>query len=479
MKYEAVIGLEIHIQLATRTKMFCPCPVPPDDAVPNTYTCPVCLGMPGALPVPNEEAVNFALMLAEALNCRVNKRSLFARKNYFYPDLPKGYQITQDEIPIGEEGFLMVQTADGQKKIRIRRIHLEEDAGKSFHPMGFEEYTLVDFNRCGVPLIEIVSYPDMRSPEEAADYVRTMRQLVTYLGICHGDMEKGNLRVDANISVRPEGATELGRRTEIKNLNSFRFLQRALEYEIQRHIQILESGGEVVTETLLWNESEGRTYSMRNKEESSDYRYFPEPDLLPLVVTDEQIEKARSMVGELPAERMARFESAYGLPTDVVAQLCARKDFSDYADEVLSDVKDKRAAANWLLTELVRILNENNWRISQFPVSPKNLVELLKKLESGEISRPIAKDIFRRMVQTGKTAGELIEEMGVKVIADENALQSVVEQVLAENPDAVEKFRKGKTNIIGFIIGQVMKKTKGQADPKVVNQIVMRKLKTS
>ena len=480
MKYETVIGLEIHIQLSTRTKMFCSCPVPPEDAIPNTYVCPVCLGMPGTLPVPNEEAVNYALMLAAALGCRVNRKSIFARKNYFYPDLPKGYQITQDEIPIAEEGKLTIETPDGGRKdIRIRRIHLEEDAGKSFHTMGFENYTLVDFNRCGVPLIEIVSYPDISSPEEAAAYVRAMRQLVTYLGICAGDMEKGNLRVDANVSVRPAGQTQLGKRTEIKNLNSFRFLQKALEYEVNRHIQILESGGEVVTETLLWNEREEKTYAMRTKEESSDYRYFPEPDLLPLIVSEEQIERAKSMVGELPAERIARFEREYSLEHDVAVQLCARKDISDYADEVLTSVEDKKGAANWILTELARILNERNWKISQFPVPPENLADLLKKLEKGKISRPIAKDLFRKMVDTKKTAEDLIKEMGIQVISDRASLESVVDQVIAENPDAVEKFKKGKTNIVGFFVGQVMKKTRGQADPKVVNQIVLEKLKTS
>ena len=459
--------------------MFCSCPVPPDDAVPNTYTCPVCLGMPGVLPTPNEEAVNYALMLAEALKCRINKKSIFARKNYFYPDLPKGYQITQDEIPIGEEGTLEIKTSSGKKIVRIKRIHLEEDAGKSFHTMGFENYTLVDFNRCGVPLIEIVSYPDISSPEEAAEYVRTMRQLVTYLGICGGDMEKGNLRVDANVSVRPVGQKQLGNRTEIKNLNSFRFLQKALEYEVKRHIQILESGGKVVTETLLWNEREERTYPMRTKEESADYRYFPEPDLLPLVVSDEQIEAAKARVGELPAQRIERFEREYSLSADIVEQLCARKDFSDYADQVLKAVSDRRGAANWLLTELMRILNEKNWRITQFPVPAPDLADLLNRLEKGEISRPIAKDIFRKMVETQKSAGELIEEMGIEVISDESSLEAVVEEVIAENPDAVEKFKKGKTSIVGFFVGQVMKKTKGQADPKVVNKIVLEKLKTS
>ncbi len=476
MNYETVIGLEIHIQLSTDTKMFCGCPVLDFDAIPNTSTCPVCLGLPGALPVPNKKAIRYALMLAQALKCKINKNSIFARKNYFYPDLPKGYQITQDEIPIAEDGKLTIELEDGSTKdIRIMRIHLEEDAGKSFHTLGYTDYTLLDFNRCGVPLIEIVSQPDLSSSREAAIYVMTIRRLVTYMGICGGDMEKGNLRVDANVSVRPEGRKEFGNRTEIKNLNSFKFLQKALDYEVRRHIKILESGERVITETLLWDESESRTFSMRTKEEASDYRYFPEPDLLILNVSEQDIEDAKNMVRELPEERISRFERDYSLEHRIVLQLCSSKDISDYADEVLRNVNDTQTAANWLLTEIMGVLNERSWNISEFPVPPDYIAELLIMMENKKLSRPLAKKVFREMIENRKKPHQIVEEMGVKVIADENKLETIVDEVLAENADAVQKYIQGKTNVLGFLVGHVMKNTRGQADPKMVNQIILKK----
>ena len=478
MIYEAVIGLEIHIQLTTRTKMFCSCPVVGYDVPPNTAVCPVCLGMPGALPVPNKKAVHYALMLANALKCKINKRSIFARKNYFYPDLPKGYQITQDEIPIAEDGKLLLRLPDGaQKVVRIRRIHLEEDAAKSYH-IGTGEITLVDFNRCGVPLIEIVSEPDMRTPLEAATYVMKLRQLVTYLGICAGDMEKGNLRVDANVSVRKIGQTEFGTRTELKNLNSFRFLQKALQYEIERHIKLLEAGEKVEKQTLLWDERQSKTVLMRTKEESSDYRYFPEPDILELVVTDDQISNAEKDVGELPDERIERFMRSYNLSRELAESLCATKSFSDYADRVLEAVKDKKAASNWLLVEVMRIINEKNISADELKVSPEELAKLLNMLSYGEITRPIAKEVFKRMAESGDRVEEIISSMQVKVINDDSQIEKIVDEVLQENADAVRKYKAGKKGVFGFFMGQIMKKTRGQVDPKVVNKILLEKLES-
>lgn len=473
--YEIVIGLEIHIQLSTKTKMFCSCPVMGYDEIPNTATCPICLGYPGALPVPNKQAIDYATMLALALNCNINRKSIFARKNYFYPDLPKGYQITQDEIPFATNGQLEFELPDGSKKVcRIKRIHLEEDAGKSIHsPMG---KTLIDFNRCGVPLIEIVSEPDLNSPQEASAYVSTLRQLVIYLGICAGDMEKGHLRVDANISVRPSGEKTLGNRTELKNLNSFRFLQRALEFEINRHIEILGSGGKIQTETLLWDQKKGETRPMRTKEEASDYRYFPEPDLLPLVLTEEIIERARKNLPELPAQRIARFEKDYELEHTETIQLCADKEFSEWADIVLKNVSNKKLATNWLLTELFAILNDRKCSVGELPFGPVHFAQLVNMLDNKRLSGPLAKDILAKMTASGEEPEKIVKQLNIEVVSDTSVIEKIADEVIFENPDVVAKYKKGKMEALGFLVGQIMKKTKGRAEPKSVNEILKKKL---
>jgi len=484
MEYEAIIGLEVHAQLLTRTKMFCSCSSE-YGAPPNTNTCPVCLGLPGALPVVNREAVSLAIKAALALNLKINEYSRFDRKNYFYPDLPKGYQITQYEYPLAENGYIEVPDDErypggSATKIRIKRLHLEEDAGKLIHPgqaaIDEVEFSYVDFNRCGVPLIEIVSEPDIRSPAQAAAYMKTLRQILRYIGVCEGNLEEGNMRCDANVSVRPKGSREFGVRTEVKNINSFRFVEKALAYEIKRHIELIESGKEVVHETRLWDSQTQTTRSMRGKEEEHDYRYFPEPDLVPLIVDKDWIERVKGQMPELPRQRAIRFQEQYGLPEYDAGVLTAEKEIADYFEEAAKLHRDPKAVSNWVMTEVLRIVKEEDADIRRFPVTPQKLASMLDLIASGKISKTMGKEVFAEMYKTGKDPDRIVEEKGLSKITDTALLEAEIDKVLAANPQQVEKYKAGKTKLLGFFVGQVMKATKGKADPKLVNEILKKKL---
>jgi len=473
--WEAVIGLEIHVQMKTKTKMFCSCPVE-FGAEPNTNVCPVCLGMPGALPVINKKAVEYGIRASLALNCDVHNFSVFARKHYFYPDLPKGYQISQYELPLATNGYLDVELEDGTaKRVRIRRLHLEEDAGKNIHE---GKKTYVDLNRAGTPLMEIVTEPDINSPEEARVFLETLRNVMRYIGVSDADMEKGQLRCDINVSIRPKGSKEFGTRVEIKNVNSFRFVQKALEYEIERQIKVKEKGGEIVQETRTFDPSTGKTYTMRTKEEAEDYRYFPDPDLLPLKVSDEEINRIRENMPELPHQRLERYLNL-GLDKKVAKPLVDHKEYGDYFEEVLKLHNDPKAVANWLLNDLLGNLRDFEIPWEENPITPEKLAELLKLIKDGTISVKIAKQLLKEMIQTGKSAAKLVEEKGLKQITDEGAIKQVVEEVLKENPDAVEKYKSGQTKVIGFLVGQVMRKTRGKANPQLVNKLLRELLEQS
>jgi aspartyl-tRNA(Asn)/glutamyl-tRNA(Gln) amidotransferase subunit B len=466
--WEAVIGLEIHVQMKTATKMFCSCKVE-FGAEPNSNVCPVCLGMPGALPVINKKAVEYGIRAGLALNCKIHNLSVFARKHYFYPDLPKGYQISQYELPLATDGYLDIELEDGtSKRVRIRRLHLEEDAGKNIHE---GKKTYVDLNRAGTPLMEIVTEPDINSPEEARIFLETLRNVMRYIGVSDADMEKGQLRCDINVSIRPKGSKELGTRVEIKNVNSIRFVQKALEYEIERQIKVKERGGQIVQETRTFDPSTGKTYTMRSKEEAEDYRYFPDPDLLPLKVSDEWINRVRESMPELPHQRLERYINL-GLDKNVAKALVDHKEYGDYFEEVLKLYEDPKAVANWVLNDLLGNLRDLEIPWEENPVTPQRLAELLKLIKDGTISVKIAKGLLKEMLQTGKSAKQLVEEKGLKQITDEGAIKQIVEEVLKENPDAVEKYKNGQTKVIGFLVGQVMRKTKGKANPQLVNKIL-------
>jgi aspartyl-tRNA(Asn)/glutamyl-tRNA(Gln) amidotransferase subunit B len=477
MNYETVIGLEVHAQLLTKTKIFCSCSTG-FGAEPNTHVCPVCLGMPGVLPVLNRQVVEYTLRAALAMHCEVRERNYFARKNYFYPDLPKGYQISQYEAPIAEHGWLEIATDAGPKRIGITRIHMEEDAGKLVHSDEFAaaEVSFVDFNRTGVPLIEIVSEPDLRSPEDAVEYVRTLRNILVYLEVCDGNMQEGSLRCDANISLRPLGTDKFGTRTELKNMNSFRHVQRALAFEIERQKRVLESGGDVIQETRLWNEESGKTIGMRGKEESHDYRYFPEPDLLPLVIDREWIERVKNSLPEMPEEKRARFMGEYNLPEYDAGVLCADKNLADYFEAVVREGVEAKRASNWIMTELLRELNRDEREIAECPVRPEALAGLFKLVDKGTISGKMAKSVFMEMYSSGRLAEEIVEDKGLEQVTDEAAINSVIEKVIAENPRQVEQFKAGKDKVIGFFVGQVMKATQGKANPQKVNELLKKKL---
>jgi aspartyl-tRNA(Asn)/glutamyl-tRNA(Gln) amidotransferase subunit B len=468
-KWEAVIGLEIHVQMKTNTKMFCGCKVSFGDE-PNTNVCPVCLGLPGALPVINKKAVEYGIKAALALNCEVQPYSVFARKHYFYPDLPKGYQISQYEAPLATNGFLEIENEEGQtKKIRIKRLHLEEDAGKNIHE---GKKTYVDLNRAGTPLMEIVTQPDISSPSEARIFLENLRNIMRYLGVSDADMEKGQLRCDINVSIRPKGSKELGTRVEIKNVNSFRFVQKALEYEIERQIKLKERGEKIEQETRTFDPATGKTYSMRGKEEAEDYRYFPDPDLVPLKISVEYIENLRKNLPELPHQRLKRYIESLGLAKKVALPLVNYKEYGDYFEEVLRYYPKPKEVANWLLNDLLGNLREKNIAWENNPITPKKLAELLQLIEKGVISVKIAKELLKEMINTGKSASQLVEEKGLKQITDEEAIKEIVKEVLKENPDAVEKYRKGIKKVIGFLVGQVMRKTRGKANPKLVNKVL-------
>ncbi len=468
MSWEAVIGLEVHVQINTKTKAFCGCSTR-FGAEPNTQTCPVCLGMPGQLPVLNIEAVHKTILTGLAIDADINLISRFDRKNYFYPDLPKGYQISQFPLPLVEHGHLMIPTSGGEKRIGITRIHMEEDAGKSLHE-GLEGVSHIDLNRSGVPLMEIVSEPDMRSSEEAVAYLKQLHQLVRFLDVSDADMEKGQFRCDANVSVRRSGEP-FGTRTELKNLNSFRFIRQAIEHEINRQIELIEDGGTVIQETRLYDASRGETRPMRGKEEAHDYRYFPEPDLPPLVIQQKEVDAIRAGMPELPSQMRRRFETEYGLSAydaDVLSQ--SRELAAYFEDVVAAHPSDAKRCANWVANELLGRLKENGTEISGSPVSSRSLARLLDRIADNTISGKIAKDVLDAMLETGKDADRIIEEKGYRQITDTAAIDGIIRQVMDEHPAQVAQYRAGKDKLIGFFVGQVMKATRGQASPGLVNQ---------
>ncbi|HEX7359130.1 MAG TPA: Asp-tRNA(Asn)/Glu-tRNA(Gln) amidotransferase subunit GatB [Bryobacteraceae bacterium] len=476
-KYEPVIGLEVHVQLGTKTKIFCRCPVE-FGAAPNTNVCPVCLGLPGALPVLSRQAVELAIGAALALRCCVNPFSRFARKNYFYPDLPKGYQISQYDQPLAEHGYLEILTAAGKKRIGITRVHMEDDAGKSLHE-GFKDsdrFTYVDLNRSGTPLIEIVSEPDMRSPDEAYAYVTEIKQIMQYIGVSDCDMEKGQLRCDANISVRLRGARDFGTKAEVKNLNSFRFLKMALEYEIERQIGVLEAGGKVIQETRLFNTDTGQTAGMRSKEEAHDYRYFLEPDLVPLRVSHHWLHTVKSALPELPQDRRDRFVNEYGLREYDAQVLTLTRAMADYFESAVKAGGDGRATANWVTGDLMGLLKAAGKEIGDSPVLPHHLGELVALIGKGELSGKLAKEILPKMFETGESATVIMDREGLRQISDAGALERLVEEAIAANPKQVEQYKSGKTAVLGFLVGQVMKASRGQANPAAVNRLLSRKL---
>jgi aspartyl-tRNA(Asn)/glutamyl-tRNA(Gln) amidotransferase subunit B len=475
MEFETVIGLEVHAQLLTNSKIFCSCSTT-FGAAPNTHTCPVCLGMPGVLPVLNRTVVEYTIRLALATHCSIARTSRFARKNYFYPDLPKGYQISQYELPVAEHGWIDIEVHGESKRIGITRIHLEEDAGKLVHDET-KPFSYVDFNRTGVPLIEIVSEPDLRTPEEASIYLKKLRDIVRYLDICDGNMEEGSLRCDANISLRPMGSERLGVKTELKNMNSFRFVQRALEYEIKRQRAILEQGGTIVQETRLWDSDKGVTHGMRGKEEAHDYRYFPDPDLVPVLVTDEWIENVRSGLPELPEAKKARFIQEYGLPEQDAVVLTSSKDLAAYFEACVARFSQPKKVSNWIMAELLRELNRDDREIDQCPVTPEALAGLLKMTDENIISGKIAKSVFEEMYATGKPPETIVEQKRLKQVTDEGEIGKVIESVLTAHPDQVEEYRAGKDKLLGFFVGQIMKQTQGKANPKIVNEVLREKLK--
>jgi len=476
--YEPVIGLEVHAQLLTRSKLFCSC-ANRFGAPPNTLVCPVCLGLPGALPVPSREAVTLALRAALALGCRVNQTSVFERKNYFYPDLPKGYQISQYERPLAEDGAVVVTGADGATRpIRVQRVHMEEDAGKLLHE-GFAwspEKSGVDLNRAGIPLIEIVSAPDLRGPQEAHEYLTALRAVLLYAGVSDGNMEEGSLRCDANVSVRPRGRQQLGTRAEIKNLNSFRNVARAIEHEVARQVALVETGRAVVQETRLWNAERGETAPMRSKEEAHDYRYFPEPDLPPLAVDGEWVEEVRRSLPELPAPRRQRFVDSYGLPPYDAGVLTQDRAVADYFEAVAAGSGDAKAASNWVMTEVLRKLKEDARPLAQCPVAPLALAGLVRLIGAGTISGKTAKDVFETMWRTGEDAGAIVAREGLTQLSDVTALEAVVAEVVAAAPQQAASYRSGKPAALGWFVGQVMKRTGGRANPQLVNVLLKKSL---
>lgn len=467
MQYEAVIGLEVHAQLATESKIFSSSSTKFGSS-PNSQVNPVCLGMPGVLPVFNERVLEYAIKAGLATNCKIAEKSRFARKNYFYPDLPKGYQISQYDEPLCLRGYLEIGCGNGRKKVRITRIHLEEDAGKLVHEYSdFESH--VDLNRAGVPLVEIVSEPDISTAEEAVEYVKKLRSILRYIEVCDGNMEEGSLRCDANISLRPVGQSELGTKTEIKNLNSFRFIQRAIEYETKRQKALLQSEKKIVQETRLFDSQKGVTFAMRSKEEAHDYRYFPDPDLLPLIVSKDCLERIRLSLPELPDKKLSRFMDNFSLPKNDAETLSSSKPLAEYFEECAKYSSDSKAVSNWILNELLReIKNEDS--ITEFPVRPEHLAELLNFIREGKINRKTAKEIFSEMIRGGKRAEEIAKKKGLNQITDKGEISSIIEKMIEENPKEIERYRGGDTKLLSFFVGQVMKKTRGKADPAVVNQ---------
>jgi len=480
VEYEPVIGLEVHAQLLTRSKIFCGCSTTFGEE-PNTLTCPVCTGQPGSLPVINRKAVEFAIKLGLATSCRIAPYSLFARKNYFYPDLPKGYQISMYEHPLAEDGFIefIPQGQKQKRRIKIIRIHMEEDAGKLKHGETVEtaSFSYVDFNRTGVPLAEIVSGPDIRSPQEAGDYLRKLRSILQYLEISTGNMEEGSFRCDANVSVRPKGRKEFGTRTELKNMNSFRHVEKALEYEIKRQVAVLEDGEEVVQETRLWDTDQGITVSMRGKEEAHDYRYFPDPDLVPLRIDETWIEEIRKGLPELPDEKKDRFVKNYGIPEYDAEILTSTKAMAFYYEECVRLFQEPKTVSNWMMGDLLRELKRDEKEIDQSLLTPSHLAEMLSMIKEGTISGKIAKDVFEEMYRSGERPAKIVKDKGWTQILDTGEIERAIEKTMKANPKQVEDYQKGKEKLFGFFVGEVMKETKGKANPKLVNELLKEKLK--
>jgi aspartyl-tRNA(Asn)/glutamyl-tRNA(Gln) amidotransferase subunit B len=476
-KYETVIGLEVHVELSTKSKIFCGCSTE-FGAPPNTNTCPVCLGHPGVLPVLNKQAVNFAMKAAMALNCEIAEYSKFDRKNYFYPDSPKAYQISQYDQPIGQNGWIEIEVDGRKKRIGITRLHLEEDAGKLNHSENGDG-SLVDFNRVGVPLIEIVSEPDLRSPAEARAYLEKLKTIIQYTGVSDVRMEEGSLRCDANISLRPVGQKEFGTKTEMKNLNSFKNVEKALEYEQKRQQEILDRGEKVVQQTLRWLEQENRTKTMRSKEEAHDYRYFPEPDLVTLHIDEAWKEEIRASIPELPDQRKERYQKEFGLSDYDAGILTSSKAVADFYEETVAKKADPKLASNWIITELLGYLNREGIEIEAIRMTPAHLAEMILLIQKGTISSKIAKKVFKEMLDTGKDPGTIVKEKGWVQISDEGKLKEEVAKVIAANPQSVEDFKNGKDRALGFLVGQVMKATRGQANPKLVNELILKQIQSN
>ena len=473
-KYEAVIGLEVHAQLLTESKAFAPVSTEFGGS-PNTQVTPLCLGHPGTLPVLNENLVRYIIKMGLATDCEIARKSIFARKNYFYPDLPKGYQISQFETPICHNGHIDIDAENGNKTIGITRIHMEEDAGKSIHDQD-PYHTLIDLNRAGTPLIEIVSEPDIRSPKQAYEYLTRIKQIVQYLEICDGNMEEGSLRCDANVSVRPKGQKKLGTRTELKNMNSFRNVERAIQYEIERQIELVEEGGEVIQQTLLWDANKMQTRMMRSKEEAHDYRYFPEPDIPPVVVNDAMLEEIRKELPEMPDVRKKRFMDEMNMSEDDAQNLTENRYLADYYEQVLNYGDNAKAVSSLVLTEVLRVLNEKSIAIQQFSISPKRLHGLIKLRADDKISSSAMTDIFDAMVEGDKSAEHYAEDMNLMQVSDSDFLEPIVDNVMNEHPDEVERYRDGKKGLIGFFIGQVMQRSQGKANPQMVREMLSKKL---
>lgn len=478
--YEVVIGLEVHAEMKTASKIFC-CSSTEFGGDPNTHVCPVCLGLPGTLPVVNRKVIEFAIKTGLALNCKIAGFSKFDRKNYYYPDLPKNYQISQYDLPICEHGHLEITIDGAHKRIGVTRVHMEEDAGKLVHQgatIASSKYSLVDYNRTAVPLIEIVSEPDLRSPEEARLYLEKLKAILQYIDVSDCKMEEGSLRCDANISVRPVGQEEFGTKAELKNMNSFRALQKALEYEVERQIEVLEDGGRVVQETRTWDEAKGITLSMRSKEQAHDYRYFPDPDLVPMVIAREWVEEIRQTLPELPDARKDRYVSEHGLPEYDAGVITGSMELSDYFDQGLKHTGNAKALSNWVMGELLKYINSSGKSVTdpEFPIPAESLAELVELVDKGDISGKIAKDVFQEMQEKGQKPGAVVEAKGFRQISDEGAIKSIVENVISNNPQSVEDFRSGKERAIGFLVGQVMKATRGQANPELVNRLLREKM---
>ncbi|MGE5818024.1 MAG: Asp-tRNA(Asn)/Glu-tRNA(Gln) amidotransferase subunit GatB [Deltaproteobacteria bacterium] len=478
MKYEPVIGLEVHAQLLTQAKIFCGCSTQ-FGAEPNYHTCPVCAGFPGVLPVLNKKVVDFAIKAGLATHCQIAGSSIFSRKNYFYPDLPKGYQISQYELPVCTNGYIDIDIDGQSQRIRITRIHMEEDAGKNIHDL-HDNFSLVDLNRAGVPLLEIVSEPDLRTAEQAGSYLRALRAILQYLEICDGNMEEGSFRCDANVSVRPEGTSGLGTKTELKNLNSFKAVEKAIRYEIERHIDILSDGGKLIQETRLWDPDREMTRSMRTKEYAHDYRYFPDPDLLPLIIDENWIREIRDTLPELPDARRSRFVAQYALPAYDASLLTSRKDVADFFEQAVATHSNPKAISNWIVGDLFRVLKERRLDeqlyIASWPVTAQQLSELVRLIDEGKISGKIAKSIFEQLIDSSQAPSEIVAKKGLEQLSDVSTIEMAVQQVIAVNAQQVSQYLAGNEKVFGFLVGQVMKATHGKANPQKVNEVLKKML---